>query len=286
MQHDTPTPIPPDTNDQLYAAVNRMLAPFGKSVEVQTGVFGGRQPPFSVRRPTEFRTKQEFQRQFDAVTAALQNIDALFEAVLPDRDDPDSEKNYSELTKSINEIMRKPAPRTELENSINLIRRNTADVGGFLVSLHVINDLRTALRERLSDLENQRDQFWNLPYRAPDYFARAIALRLARLYAREVGERPTYGISGETGEPSTNFSRTLRDIFGILDIDAGEKAYAAWAVDRLTDDDLSGKSGAGAPGTVGGLLGLNTGQDDENDLLTATFRSSDTNKANATKTFF
>lgn len=285
MNDETPA-SDTDTNDQLYALVNRMLAPFGKSVEAQTGLFGSRQPPFSIRKPTEFRSKQEFQRQFDSVTAALHNIDALFEAVLSGRDEPDSETNYLELDRAINEIMRRPAPRTELDKSINLIRRNTADVGGFVVSLHVINDLRTALRERLSDLETQRDQFWSLPHRAPDYFARAIALRLAKLYAREVGERPTYGISGETGEPSTNFSRTLRDVFEVLDIDAGEKANAAWAIDQLTDDDLSGKSGAMPPGTIGGLFGLNAERDEENDLLTTTFRSSDAKKGATPKTFF
>ncbi|MEO1028814.1 MAG: hypothetical protein AAFX02_07120 [Pseudomonadota bacterium] len=112
-----------------------------------------------------------------------------------------------------------------------------------------------------------------MSHRAPDYYARAIALRLARLYASEVGERPTYGTSGETGEPSTGYTRALRDVFEILEIDAREKIYATWAVKHLNDDDLKTARPPGLA-TVGGLFQVGTKKQDERSLLRASTRVS------------
>ncbi|MEP1575750.1 hypothetical protein [Roseibium album] len=264
--------LPPESVQQLFDAVNVMLSPFGKSVKPMVGVFSENQPPFEINKPTQFDSKQEFQRQYDAVSTCLENLLTFFQAVFPDEENDEAQKEYLNLAVAIDVIMRRSSPRTAPDTCIDLIRRNVVDVGGFNVGLHVMNDLRAAFQERLQELEDQREEFWNLPHRAPDYYARAIALRLARLYAREVGERPTYGTSGETGEPSTGYTRALRDAFKILEIEAREKVYASWAVNQLTDDDLKSQSYRSGFGAVGGLFQVGSKKQDEASLLTASFR--------------
>lgn len=273
MQHLGFRTLPAEDVQKLYSIVNVMLAPFGRAVEPMVGVFSERQPPFDVNKPTQFDSKQEFQRQYDAVTAGLENLQSFFQAVFPDEENDKTQREYLDLAIAIDVIMRKSLPRASPDTCTDLVRRNVVEIGGFNVGLHVMNDLRNAFQERLQELEDQREQFWNLPHRAPDYYARAIALRLARLYAREVGERPTYGTSGETGEPSTGYTRALRDVFEILEIDAREKIYATWAVKHLNDDDLKTARPPGLA-TVGGLFQVGTKKQDERSLLKASARVS------------
>jgi hypothetical protein len=81
---------------------------------------------------------------------------------------------------------------------------------------------------------------WNALRGMPmlDVSKRAIALRLARLYAREKGERPTFGTARDGGHPSTNYGRALERIFEPLGIKDGVRRPAEWALAQLTDDDL------------------------------------------------
>jgi hypothetical protein len=81
--------------------------------------------------------------------------------------------------------------------------------------------------------------YWNKPHRAPDYHARAIALRLARLFARETGKLPTTGTTADDGDPSTPYSRALRDIFEILGFKTTQRNYAEWAIQQITENDLA-----------------------------------------------
>lgn len=74
--------------------------------------------------------------------------------------------------------------------------------------------------------------------RSPNYYARTIALRLARLYAKEMGHRPTLGISREGNFPSTDFGRALEEVFTILNITASFRNAARWAIEQLTDEDM------------------------------------------------
>lgn len=94
------------------------------------------------------------------------------------------------------------------------------------------------MRRRREELEEQRDKFWNKPHRAPDYYARAIANRLAKLYAQKTGKRPTSGSSGVNGEASTGFTKALEQIFQLLEIKSGPRSPADWAIKNLKDEDF------------------------------------------------
>ena len=128
-------------------------------------------------------------------------------------------------------------PPRELDTT-DLVRKNVADIGGFNATLYVLLDFWMALSSRHDELKDQNEKFWNLPHRAPDYYARAIALRLARLFARVTGQRPTYGSSGVSGDPSTSYSRALKQVFKLLGIKGGIRTHAEYAVAQITEEDL------------------------------------------------
>ena len=119
-----------------------------------------------------------------------------------------------------------------------MIRKNKADTGLWHNSLWALSDLLFELDERHKELRDQEKQFWTVSHRAPNYYARAIALRLARLYAMEKGKRPTFGTARDGGHPSTDFGRALEEVFAVLEVRASVKGAAKWAIEQLTDDDL------------------------------------------------
>lgn len=252
--HDSYTEEPPaGLDDLLYAVVNRMLEPYGKSVvkPFSYNVLAGPQYPFDIKKPNEHDSKAEFQREYDAVSTSLECVTKLFETLLPAGDDEVTVKTRDQIRSVIDQKARVHAAYSKLDTSTALIRKNISDVGAYVPSLMVIADLKTTFIDRLQELESQKDRFWNLHHRAPDYHARALALRLAQLFASETGKRPTYGISGETGELSTDYSRALKEVFALLQISAQERGYAEWAISQITDEDLEPAN----PGILGSLLG-------------------------------
>ena len=100
-------------------------------------------------------------------------------------------------------------------------------------------------------MKDQEELFWSTNHRPPNYYARTIALRLARYYARETQERPTVGTSGDGGHPSTAYTKALEEVFEELGIKATVRLPAKWAVNQITEDDLK-------PRMLGGVLGLGT----------------------------
>jgi hypothetical protein len=253
MQKSSSSDQSPSFQDLLYAIVNRMLEPHGKSVTKPQHVnaLAGPQYPFDISKPSQHDSKAEFQREYDAVTAGISNSEQLIEALFPHSDDEASVKIVERMRWVINSKAKSNAPYTDLHSSTTMIRKNIADVGAYGPTIMVLFDLKNCLLDRLQELENQKEQFWSLKHRAPDYFARALALRLAQVFARETGQRPTYGLSGETGEPSTGYSRALKEVFALFDITSQERGYAEWAVSHITEKDFEPKNG----GLLGTILG-------------------------------
>ena len=114
-----------------------------------------------------------------------------------------------------------------------------AMLGGMPTFLWLVVEMEQNFKGRLKELNEQEERFWNLSHRAPDYYAREIALRLARLFARETGQRPTVGTSGVDGKPSTGYARALSAAYDVLGITAAPRSPAEWAVAQVTDNDLS-----------------------------------------------
>jgi len=225
---------------QVADIVNRMLDPFGKSIPVPRR-FGLNSPsdPFDLSKPNEHDSKAEFLREVAAVEAALDGLETTIGALFPSQESPHRDEITGRLKPVLDAKFRIQAPTVDLRDSYRLIRKSVADVGGYVASLTIILDLQTALRKRLEELKDQEEKFWDVTHRPPDYHARAIALRLAQLFARETRQRPTFGTSGATGEASTSYARALRDIYKVLGIKADVRGPATWAIAKITNRDLN-----------------------------------------------
>ena len=250
MQKYVPPLVEYTLTEELYRIVNEMLEPYGKSfprnfLRVQSHL------PFDISKPNEHDTKAEFVREFEAVENSIANLRAAMENLMPRKGDMDHANMANKLGKTLSTKLRsKPVP-DEITDPVDLIRNNVASCGGMYPSLFVMFDLLKALEDRLAELEDQKTKFWNLKHRAPDYYARAIALRLAKLFARVTGERPTTGTSAITGEVSTSYTRALEEVFEFLTIKSNVRTPAEWAVSQLTEDDLKPETE-----TMGSLLGF------------------------------
>lgn len=230
--------IDPESDDaRIFQVINEMLAPFGKEVTQGIGLFGS-SPPINTSKPNEHDSKAEFQKEYDIVSKSLEGIGHALAALIPDAENAVSEHDFTRFSDVMDEKLRRNATNDNLGHTRNLLRKNIAEVGGITAYLTVLLDLQYALQERSLELEDQKERFWSLSHRAPDYYARAIALRLAKLFAEQTGTKPSYGTSGETGEASTGYTRALREIFKILGITSSERSYAEWAAKQITERDL------------------------------------------------
>ncbi len=247
---------PPKLEDRLYDIVNRMLAPYDVALERKQiwNALSGPDVPFDITKPTRHSSKADFQQTYETVSKGLEATSEFTETFFPGlNDDQPMPKTVSNLWGEIDLKARLRLNRSglDLSRSHDLLKKNAIETGLYVQTLTLLLEFQNILLERLAELGNEREEFWNLNHRAPDYYARAIALRLAKLFAKETGRKPTYGQSGETGEPSTTYSRALKEVFGVLQIGAQERNPAEWAVSQISDADLRPVS----LGLLGGILG-------------------------------
>lgn len=239
MQDDLDDHEEPTIADQLHEIVDRMLSPLGKkSPRGMTTLLGGSSPPFDYKKPNEHDSKAEFLLEKEAVQEGLNFARGLFGVLTSNEEDAERTAMLGKLKAQVDQKLHRSAPRPPIADPFQLVRKNVASVGGYAATVWVILDLWAALAERMNELKGQEAKFWNVKHRAPDYYARTIALRVAKLYARETGQRPTFGTSGETGDPSTGYSRALGEIFALLGIKTAVRSPAEWAIAELTDEDL------------------------------------------------
>ncbi|KAJ01536.1 hypothetical protein [Sulfitobacter mediterraneus] len=237
-------------SNELYRIVNQLLHPHVK-LDQTSSLLLRHKMPFDIGKPNQHDTKAEFEREFQIVQGAMEALRKLVPLFLRNEEkDEETVRTLDLLEADLDHNFMQNSPRVPINSVTNLIRSNVADVGAMSVIVLILIDFYRALRTRSDELEEQKDMFWNVPHRAPDYYARAIANRLAKLYAKETGQRPTSGSSGENGEPSTSFTRALEEIFQLLDIKSKPRSPADWAIRNLTDEDLLPEP------TVGQILGL------------------------------
>ena len=252
--------------------VDRMLEPFGKKLPTAQRGFGrptlSQILPIDISKPNQHDSKAEFLAEQRAVEAALNSVSETVRALTPRTDDDygdEQRQMLDRLRPIIDEKLLRLSQAENISDATSLARQNVALSGGFTTSLFVLLDLWSALGDRQQELKDQERRFWNLDHKAPNYYARTIALRLAKLYGQYTGQRPTVGTSALTGDPSTSFSRALKDIFLALNINGTVRPYASWAIDQLTEEDLQ------PPETLGGLLGTLTNSSQETRNLLADY---------------
>lgn len=221
--------------DQLNNLVDVLFGP------VQRNVLATYSAPFDISRPNIHDNKGEFLRELKAVQTAIGHLNGLWDllVVVPTLKGGDPLQNamVDRLRRAIESDALQRSKSKPTKSASDLALKNLNDTGFFYNSLYVIIDLLNSFNQRLRDLREQEVQFWTVANRPPNYYARVIALRFARLFASRTGKRPTFGISSEGAHPSTEFGRALEEVFGILEIKANVRKAAEWAISQLTEND-------------------------------------------------
>jgi len=196
-------------------------------------------PPFDISRPNIHDSKAEFLREREAVEAAIESCDRLTHLLLGNEqeDAPEHIKMTERLMQATDAIALRNLENNPPSTVLGLIRKNAVDSGLSRSFVMLTLSMQASLSQRLTELNDQELQFWNVSNRPPNYFARAIALRFARHFARHRQTRPTFGNERGGNEPSTDYGRALAEIFEILEIKASVKNAARWALEQLKDED-------------------------------------------------
>lgn len=221
-----------DTTERLWE-IARLF-----DVPEPTGLIGTSLPPFDVSKPNFHESKTEFSAELQAVEKAIKDTEALtlFLAAPYGKTDP-QEVVATPVCKMINERAWYAARDIVAKTPADIIQKNAGDTDLSFATAILLIDVHDGLTARLEQLTDQERNYWNIKGRAPNHYARAIALRFARQVAKHTGKRPTVGVSREGNFPSTDFGRALEEIFGLLEIKAAFRRHAEWAVAQLTDDD-------------------------------------------------
>ena len=203
------------------------------------GLLGVNGPPFDISKPNIHDSKAEFQEEARAVDAALDHARALLQFTYSMYFEEEPGHNATKrLGDFVNQEARKDQDHERSESIIDMIRRNAVDYGLTFLTHFLVLDFQRQLAKRKQELADQESVYWSSAHRAPNHYARTIALRFAKLVARSTGKYPTIGTSRDGGHPSTDFGRALEEIFELLGIGANFRNPAQWAIRQLTDDDL------------------------------------------------
>lgn len=196
--------------------------------------------PFDISRPNMHDTKREFLLEKEAVAAIAMHLEGIIDQIFvaEELESPEHKAMVDRLTSAIEFGAQQRNSRRAIAHAADLALSNIHTTGFYFGSMRIIIDMKYVYEQRLRELRDQEKQFWNVTNRPPNYYARTIALRLARLYAREKGQRPTFGVSREGNFPSTDFGRALEEVYTVLDISASFRNAARWAIEQLTDEDM------------------------------------------------
>lgn len=237
----------PETIKRVNAAIQRLLGR-AESFESLNEIYASMnlppqplQPMIDLSKPNMHDTKKEFQAEYETVAAIVDNMkDTIHRLYPPDeKKTPEQKSMVDKLRSGISLLAEKGGDRYKVTTPYDLILKNVYQVDFYTSSLLILAETRSVYQLRLRELEEQKTEFWSGGSRPPNYYARTIALRLARLYAKEKHQRPTFGVSREGNFPSTDFGRAIEEIFQALGIKAAFRLPAQWAIDQLTEEDLN-----------------------------------------------
>jgi len=244
MQQDSP-------QERVEAIVDRLIGPRSRNALAFDTTWDG--PRLDTSKPNIHDTKKDFVKERDAVASIVENLAAALKELRGSKDDAQHQDMIDRLRVVVDAGARKPQEFDEMEEPRDLALLNMVQTGFYFNSQLVIFRMIIVYKERLKELNDQGKQFWSLSNRAPKYYARTIALRLARLYAFHKRQKPPFGTARDGNHPSTDFGRALEEIFDVLNIKAKVRSAAEWAIDQLTEDEINPP----VDGLMGGLFGMN-----------------------------
>jgi hypothetical protein len=194
--------------------------------------------PIDIQPENFHKRKSEFTAELAFIRNWLAQMETFGDFLNRDSRVQAGDESVADFVDFLNGWARSDSKHVEAKTSEGLAVNNAMRVGLVPCLLKLSENIRPILQKRLDLLERQEQDYWSVPHRPPNYHARTIALRLAKLYASETGERPTIGISGETAEPSTKYGRALQQTFDVLAIAADFRGPGEWAVSQITGADL------------------------------------------------
>ena len=253
--------------DQIDEVLDELIGP-GNALS-GTGILGSFLPRLDVSRPNIHDSKKEFLKEKNTVEAVVNSLEITFKQLLGEKDDAAHSDMVFRLRAVVDAGGMKRLRGKSTESGSELALKNILETGFYYNFLFVVLEGLSVYKERLKELKEQEVEFWTVSNRPPNYYARTIAVRLARLYAKAKRQKPTFGISREGNYPSTEFGRSLEQIFLILGIKASVKNAAVWAIDQLTEDDWSPGYNALAMGSLLGAPNPNPSRTTRNALLEA-----------------
>lgn len=205
---------------------------------------GVMETPFSVEQENFHSSKKEFLRERKIVLKAIKDCGDLFSILTSDEKDVDPKydpKSVSEIKTILDaraKISNRNRPFLDIHNSAELICRNAMQVGLSHCTRLIVKEVLKGLLGRKLELSRQENEYWTAKHRPPNYYARTIALRLAKFYVSQTEKTPTLGTSRDGPHPSTEYGRLLEEVFSILGIEAQIRGPGKWAISELEKSDF------------------------------------------------
>lgn len=219
---------------QLHEIVEEML---GRDLRKENLSTFDKICPIEIDPENMHESKRQYLSELEFIKGWIEQFDQLSEVLHRDATLSEGE-DMDDLVQFLNGFARSESKAVEPETALDLAVSN-AMRSGIVPCLLMINEkLRPLLETRLGKLQSQENDFWSVSHRAPNYYARTIALRLARLFALETGKFPTMGTASYSNQPSTKYARALEGAFRVLSIEADFRKPGEWAIARLTGKDL------------------------------------------------
>ena len=195
--------------------------------------------PFDTTKPNIHDTKAEFLEEVDFVERSLGHVNELIDLMRAKYEEDSALKKVSgNVSAMVDNKAYKDNLRRRVESPVDVVLQGSFGVGLSYTTILILMENKVGLSARKQELESQKDSFWSGSGRAPNHYARTIALRFAKLIAKKTGKKPTFGTARDGNHPSTEFGRALEEIFEILGIEATVKHPATWAIGQLTDEDM------------------------------------------------
>lgn len=174
--------LDPGDEQTLHQIVDAMLGRSPKDALVATLASARQGPPFDVSARNQHESKKDFLAEKRTLEQLAKNLEEI-SSVLPhdEVNDPQTRKTIENIRGWLNAKAKEKAPATEIDHPLMFIVKNALDMNIFYSFLMLNLEVRLLIKERLQELADQEREFWSNSHRAPNYRARTIALRLARI---------------------------------------------------------------------------------------------------------